>query len=292
MAKYYVDGYTTPDGVNSADSVRKWQKKLGVKADGIWGEKTQSAYEKYMSGAEGSSTVQSGGFDWAAAGERIKKQLEEILRPAVDAAINRRRKSAKTERAEIDADAAARGMESSTYVTDVKSDVQNSVQEDIADYETEYSRTLAQTLQTMLTDAYKSYAQEQAQAAQLALEREKLAQDQDQFEKTLALEKRKLSAKSSGNASDSVQSAPESNPGRGFTVDDYRNYVWGLSYDDRRKLFNSDELYWKFMREQIIADIGSDEYAKLASGARKPADAYPVPHEKELPEYGITYGIV
>lgn len=37
MAKYYMNGYTPPEGVNSASKVKEYQRQLGVKADGIWG---------------------------------------------------------------------------------------------------------------------------------------------------------------------------------------------------------------------------------------------------------------
>lgn len=47
MASYYVTGYSTPQGVSSRADVREWQNRLGVKADGIWGPKTQAAYEQY-----------------------------------------------------------------------------------------------------------------------------------------------------------------------------------------------------------------------------------------------------
>ena len=35
MARYYMDGYTPPEGVNSASKVKEYQRQLGVKADGI-----------------------------------------------------------------------------------------------------------------------------------------------------------------------------------------------------------------------------------------------------------------
>lgn len=38
MAKYYMNGYTPPEGVNSASKVKEYQRQLGVKADGIQGQ--------------------------------------------------------------------------------------------------------------------------------------------------------------------------------------------------------------------------------------------------------------
>jgi hypothetical protein len=37
MGKYYVSGYTTPNGVNSRADVKRIQAALGVRQDGIWG---------------------------------------------------------------------------------------------------------------------------------------------------------------------------------------------------------------------------------------------------------------
>lgn len=43
-SNYVVKGYATPVGVNSAADVRNIQKDLGVAQDGIWGAKTQAAW--------------------------------------------------------------------------------------------------------------------------------------------------------------------------------------------------------------------------------------------------------
>lgn len=47
MASYVLSGYTTPEGVSSRDQVRSIQSQIGVKADGVWGPKTQAAYDSY-----------------------------------------------------------------------------------------------------------------------------------------------------------------------------------------------------------------------------------------------------
>lgn len=54
MGKYYLNGYQTPDGISSRDDVRSAQSQIneylgsGLKTDGIWGPKTQAAYERYL----------------------------------------------------------------------------------------------------------------------------------------------------------------------------------------------------------------------------------------------------
>ena len=49
-AQYYQAGYTPPAGVNSATGVKEYQRMLGVDVDGIWGPKTQAAYDQYLAG--------------------------------------------------------------------------------------------------------------------------------------------------------------------------------------------------------------------------------------------------
>lgn len=49
MASYVLGGYTTPEGVGSRNQVAAIQSQLGVKSDGIWGPKTQAAYDAYQS---------------------------------------------------------------------------------------------------------------------------------------------------------------------------------------------------------------------------------------------------
>ncbi len=49
MASYVLGGYTTPEGVSSRNQVKAIQSQLGVKSDGIWGPKTQAAYDAYTS---------------------------------------------------------------------------------------------------------------------------------------------------------------------------------------------------------------------------------------------------
>lgn len=43
-----LSGYTLPTGIMSKNDVKSMQKSLGVTADGIWGPKTQAAYDTYV----------------------------------------------------------------------------------------------------------------------------------------------------------------------------------------------------------------------------------------------------
>lgn len=50
MSTFYSQGYKPPKGVTSASQVKTYQRMLGVKADGVWGPKTQAAYDLRKTG--------------------------------------------------------------------------------------------------------------------------------------------------------------------------------------------------------------------------------------------------
>ncbi|MBQ9950318.1 MAG: hypothetical protein IJO93_06330 [Clostridia bacterium] len=197
-------------------------------------------------------------FDWDGIGERIRANLEEILRPAVDEAISKRNEQAEHDKAEIDADAAARGMESSTYVTSMKARENENAKDDIADYETSYNSTLVSALQSTLMDAYEIYAQEKNAERDYELEREKLAQSQAQFEAQLAVEKDKIER-------DWMASFEEGSYGNGYEYKHYDAYLNELTEKDVRDFFVSDHGYWKWARSQAVADLGVEGYNMLFS---------------------------
>ena len=74
--------------------------------------------------------------------DTLRDQIAAWLRPSYDSAIAARRDQTAAYRAELDADAIARGMGSSTYVTDVKSRQLADEAEDIATLEGEYGAQL------------------------------------------------------------------------------------------------------------------------------------------------------
>ena len=179
MASYYVTGYTPPAGVTNSAQVRALQEQLGVKADGMWGPQTDAAYK----GANGSAIPQSyknylSEFQSLLQMPTVsysgpsQAEIEDSLRPTYDLAIKGRQQQTATNKANIDADAAARGMGSSTWVTDVKNRQQNYEADDIAGLEASYSQQLQAVLQQerankLAADQYN--ASSQAAALQNAL---------------------------------------------------------------------------------------------------------------------------
>ncbi len=55
MARYVL-GQKVPDEFNTVVKVKEQQRKLGVKADGIWGPETRAAYQ------EGLKATQDAGY--------------------------------------------------------------------------------------------------------------------------------------------------------------------------------------------------------------------------------------
>lgn len=75
--------------------------------------------------------------------DEMREQIASWLRPAYDQAILNRQAKTVRQNASLDADAIARGMGSSTYVTDVKSRQYDSEASDILGLEADYGAALA-----------------------------------------------------------------------------------------------------------------------------------------------------
>ena len=82
----------------------------------------------------------------------LRAKLENALRPAYDKQIVARQKQTAANRAAVDADAAARGMGSSTWVTDSKNRLNNAEAADISNLNSDYISNLSsQLLQQLLS---------------------------------------------------------------------------------------------------------------------------------------------
>ena len=73
----------------------------------------------------------------------LRATIQNWIRPAYEQAIRDRRERTQQQNAELDADAWARGMGESTYVTDVKSRAYENESRDVSDLESDYASTLA-----------------------------------------------------------------------------------------------------------------------------------------------------
>ena len=161
MANYYLRGYEPPQGVSNKDQVRSMQQQLGVTADGIWGPKTQAAYQQSSGG--GGSAYPNSQFDQyynqisaslsaptmsynAPSKADLSKEIAAYLRPSYDKAIGMRKEQTGVNRAGIDVDAASRGMGASTWVTDAKQREDKYEASDISNMESDYNASLAQSV--------------------------------------------------------------------------------------------------------------------------------------------------
>lgn len=263
MASYYLAGYTPPEGVTSRESVKDYQKRLGVTQDGVWGPKTQAAYEK----SGGASAPQSFGDYYTLAlsyvrprtmsvpafsVEDIRKELQSYLRPVVDLGIERRREAAREADAELTADAFSRGMGQSTYISSMKEREEDDVERDVAAMEAQYGAQLAEKLyQAMeaynerLFEAQKYNAQAQSSAENAAL----------------GLASEFYGARETGQASTTSKKKTAREPALSFTeVYELMGY---LSAEERKSLFAGEGAYWKQIRAEIQASVSGDTFQAL-----------------------------
>lgn len=183
---YYTSGYqyNVPIGFESREGVAAVQRQLNagganLKVDGIWGPKTDAAYTAAQGGGTNAASYAAqspyGAYgdptgymttDLGSLYQQVFSTLNpptvsysmpsrselsyenaSILRPSYDHAIEQRQRQTLTNRAEIDVDAASRGMGRSSYVTDVKDRAMDSEAYDIARLEGEYAAALAAAVQ-------------------------------------------------------------------------------------------------------------------------------------------------
>ena len=248
-AQYYQAGYTPPAGVNSATGVKEYQRMLGVDVDGIWGPKTQAAYDQYLAGQN--TQTSSGNWLWGAPGSQGAPS--------------------QSIRAELDADAVSRGMGSSTYVSSLKERESAEAQDDIDELQAQYGATLAERIATSL----QAYEQMRLNAQQYNLQAQAAAQQaalnlagswySDYVAQQNALAQ--LQAKSYQSSTSSSRGSSGSSSGAkassSLSADDYLTYVENLSSGQRKLLFSSGQSYWKVRREELEAALGTNTYQIL-----------------------------
>ncbi len=263
MASYYLSGYTPPEGVTSRESVKEYQKRLGVTQDGIWGPKTQAAYEK----SGGTSAPNSFGDFYTLAlsyvrpqtmsvpafsAEDIKKELQSYLRPTVDLSIERRREAAREANAELTADAVSRGMGRSTYISSMKEREEDDVERDVAHMEAQYGAQLAEKL----------YQAMEAYNARLFEAQKYNAQAQSAAEATaLGLASDFYGAWKTGQKASMSKKTKKQEPVLSFAeVYELMGY---LSAEERKSLFAGEGAYWKQIRSEIQASVSGEIFQAL-----------------------------
>lgn len=303
MAKYYMEGYTPPSGVNSASAVKEYQRQLGVKADGIWGPDTEAAYQNSIKQTQSYPSIpnmdvdeSASRFQWgdtspsasaddlfasyfnsiknsltpttitvkAPSKSEISSMWSEVLRPTYDAAIEERQEAAGRNMAELDADAAARGMGSSSYVSSLKAREMEDAQEDIDDMEAQYGAALAEKIYDSLYEYSKLSLDAQKYNASAAADAQKAAMNMASDWYTQYLKQTASSSSGSSSSGKSSSSSGSSGSNKSsLSKEDYTEYVQNLSSSQQRLLFNSTSEYWASRREELHSALGSTLYNSL-----------------------------
>ena len=261
--KYYVDGYTPPFDIKDAAGVKQLQSILGVKVDGIWGKKSQAAFDSKMGSGMASGTGNAVFDNYYSkilsqlnvpkvevtlpSEESLKKQYEAILRPSVDQAIQKRYETVATNKAELDADAAARGMGASTFVSSMKSREQGKADNDVAQMESAYTMALAERIFDAMKNASANKLEADQANAQMLMDAQKTAFGYAMQWYAQWLEFQQKSSGGSKKSSKKKASLP---------VDEIDAYVRLLSPAERKELYTSSATQWKGIRQEIVDSIG------------------------------------
>lgn len=278
MASYYVTGYSPPAGVSDSGAVRAIQQQLnasgaGLKEDGIWGPKTQAAYQgqggptaavqqltsgmgAFMQGIQSLLSVPKIDYQPQSA-PSLQAQLEAGLRPGVDQAIKTRQEQTLKNRAELDADAYARGMGKSTYVTDVKDRQMEYEADDIAAMEGQYSATLAQLLMDAVEKERARALQVQQYNAERQAEVDKLAFStaQGAYSSYVTSLQQAQEKQTSGTKS-AKQAARATSPENCY------QYLELLSPKEREAVYAGRTSEDRVVRDELIASLGESGYLR------------------------------
>lgn len=180
--------------------------------------------------------------------EEIRASVAAWLRPSYDQAIVNRQTQTRQNKANLDADAIARGMGASTYVTDVKNRQQNAEAGDIATIEADYGATLSK----YVLDGVDS---EQDRA--LEAQKFNASARQDAFDKaySAALALFAQYKKSGGGAKKAKTPTTSKESCEAFLA--------SLSGEERRTVYESTTAEGARYRAELIASVGTLGYIQL-----------------------------
>lgn len=192
----------------------------GYDADPVF----QKYYEQILAGMNPNTIEYT-----APTADEIAAQISEYLRPAVDQQIRSRQEATAQQRAATDADAAARGILSSTWVTDIKNRLKQSENADIAAAESNYRSQL-------LEGVFNRQAQEADRANQIAIFNAQMrAQaEKDAYQRAgdmynLYLKKKASGGGGGGSGAGAAQST-DPNAAAAFDEEGYIQSLWNRYY--------------------------------------------------------------
>lgn len=201
--------------------------------------------------------------------------FESFLRPAIDAAIAQRQKTGRANKAELDADAYARGMGGSSYLSSMKARENANAAADIMALEGKYSASMAEYL-------YKAIETMQKIESELAKTRMTLAGRYSSGSGGGKSSHGSHGGSSSGGSSSSDSSGMAyghnkngsyfdgvwydgdfSYLDKDYTYVDYAGYLNGLSASERYLFFTSNDREWRIRRWQVQYNLPQVDYWDL-----------------------------
>ena len=204
--------------------------------------------------------------------DAIREMLIEWLRPAYEQAIQSRREQTKRSNAELDADAWARGMGTSTYVTDVKDRAFQNEARDVDALEGNYAATLAgqlydamqkqqeQALQVEQFNAEQwNRARERAMTAATALYQTYMSNSSGGTRSTATKRTAAEQPKETGSSKQTTDTT-ESTPTIG--IREITNLIASMTPETRKALYAGTGDYAKMYRE-IVDSIGMNAFRRL-----------------------------
>lgn len=205
--------------------------------------------------------------------------FESFLRPSIDAAIAARMKRGRTNMAELDADAYARGMGGSSYISSMRSREQDDVDSDILGLEGQYAASMSEYLYKALNAMQELEADFRKTQMNIAAQRELTRMQINAANaRASAHGSGKGSGKSSGKSTaayghtkngayfdgtwyDGDFSYLQSNA----TYNDYAGYLRSLTPAQRYLFFTSDQRTWRMRRWQVQYNLPQIDYLDLYS---------------------------
>lgn len=185
----------------------------------------------------------------------LRETVASWLRPAYEQAVLKREERTRAIGAELDADAIARGMGTSTYVTDVKARQLSDEAEDILSLESEYGAKLMEEVSAM-----------EENDRQRALETDMFNTERAQqaYEKAFAAAQKLYAAYRTGGSGgggggggDDTSDAPVTSP------ENCAAFLSGLTERQRDDVYYGSSETSQRYRDEIIASVGYQGYLSL-----------------------------
>ncbi len=186
--------------------------------------------------------------------DEISASIAEWLRPSYDQAIANRKEQTNYYKAELDADAIARGMGASTYVTDVKNRQQNAEASDILSLESDYGSTLAKYVGEGLDKETDRLLEVQSQNAQMR-------QDAYEMAYSAALKLFGYYKESAGRSSGG--SGKKTTAVTATSTENCDRFLSLLNKDERAEVYTASSAAGQQYRDELLASVGYTGYIRL-----------------------------